>query len=63
MNIKKLYGFLMVIGGVITVYSILVFMPMFFTYLSEGDLRAPSGGMAMTGQSVAQLHAKKYATP
>ncbi|MDP2099820.1 MAG: hypothetical protein U1D70_12515 [Methylobacter sp.] len=30
------------IGGVILVLSILVLLPMFFTYLSEGDIRAPS---------------------
>ncbi|MFZ2725505.1 MAG: hypothetical protein WAX77_04595 [Methylococcaceae bacterium] len=63
MNINQLYNFLMVIAGLIAVYSILVFMPMFFTYLSEGDTRAPSGGTATAGQSVSQLHAKKYAAP
>lgn len=29
------------IGGVVLVLSILVLLPMFFTYLSEGDTRAP----------------------
>lgn len=38
-NIKTL---LLFIGGVVLVLSILVLMPMFFTYLSEGDYRAPS---------------------
>lgn len=60
MNIKTLYNFLMVVAGLVVIYSILVFMPMFFTYLSEGDVRAPSGDN-LTGQSVADLHKKKYA--
>ncbi|MGZ4956035.1 MAG: hypothetical protein ACXV8Q_13080 [Methylobacter sp.] len=30
------------IGGVLLVLSILVLLPMFLTYLSEGDYRAPS---------------------
>lgn len=51
----------MVIAGLVAIYSILVFMPMFFTYLSEGDVRAPSGDSASPGQSVADLHKKKYA--
>jgi hypothetical protein len=63
MNIKQFYNFLIVIAGLIAVYSILVFMPMFFTYLSEGDTRAPSGGMIAPGQSASELHAKKYAAP
>jgi len=35
-------AFLLGIGGVMLVLGILVLMPMFFTYLSEGDIRAPS---------------------
>lgn len=35
-------AFLLGIGGVVLVLAILVLMPMFFTYLSEGDIRAPS---------------------
>jgi hypothetical protein len=61
MNMKLLYNLLLVIGGVVAVYSILVFMPMFFTYISEGDVRAPSGDNLNAGQSVAELHKKKYA--
>ncbi len=38
-NIKTL---LLFIGGVGLVLSILVLLPMFLTYLSEGDYRAPS---------------------
>ncbi len=38
-NIKTL---LLFIGGVALVLSILVLLPMFLTYLSEGDYRAPS---------------------
>jgi hypothetical protein len=38
-NIKTL---LLFIGGVVLVLSILVLLPMFLTYLSEGDYRAPS---------------------
>jgi len=30
------------IGGVILVLAILILLPMFLTYLSEGDYRAPS---------------------
>ena len=30
------------IGGLILVLSIFILLPMFFTYLSEGDTRAPS---------------------
>lgn len=38
-NIKTLLFF---IGGVALVLSILILLPMFLTYLSEGDYRAPS---------------------
>jgi hypothetical protein len=38
-NISTLLFF---IGGVALVLSILVLLPMFLTYLSEGDYRAPS---------------------
>jgi len=38
-NIKTL---LLAIGGVAAVLSILILLPMFLTYLSEGDYRAPS---------------------
>jgi hypothetical protein len=30
------------IGGVVLVLAILILLPMFLTYLSEGDYRAPS---------------------
>jgi len=30
------------LGGLILVLSIFILLPMFFTYLSEGDTRAPS---------------------
>jgi hypothetical protein len=36
---KNLYGFLVAIAGVAVLYSILVFMPMLFTYISSGDFR------------------------
>jgi len=36
---KTLYGFLLVVAGVAVLYSILVFMPMLFTYLSSGHFR------------------------
>ncbi len=38
-NFKTL---LISIGGVVLVLAILVLLPMFLTYLSEGDYRAPS---------------------
>jgi hypothetical protein len=38
-NLKTL---LIAIGGLALVLSILVLLPMFLTYLSEGDFRAPS---------------------
>ena len=38
-NLKTL---LISIGGVLLVLAILVLLPMFLTYLSEGDYRAPS---------------------
>lgn len=38
-NVKTL---LIAIGGIILILSILVLLPMFLTYLSEGDYRAPS---------------------
>jgi hypothetical protein len=38
-NFKTL---LIAIGGVALILSILVLLPMFLTYLSEGDYRAPS---------------------
>lgn len=38
-NFKTL---LIAIGGLALVLSILVLLPMFLTYLSEGDYRAPS---------------------
>ncbi len=63
MDIKLLYNFLMIIAGLAVIYSILVFMPMFFTYISEGDVRAPSGDDLSSGQSVSELHKKKYANP
>ncbi len=61
MNIKLFYNFLIAVSGLFALYSISVFMPMFFTYLSEGDVRAPSGDEAGAGQSVSQLHKQKYA--
>jgi hypothetical protein len=36
---KMLYSFLMIVAGIALVYCIMVFMPMFFTYLSNGDVR------------------------
>jgi hypothetical protein len=33
---------LLAIGGLILILSIFALLPMFFTYLSEGDSRAPS---------------------
>ncbi len=33
---------LIAIGGLVLVLSILILLPMFLTYLSEGDSRAPS---------------------
>ncbi|MCK9397273.1 MAG: hypothetical protein M0Q44_17010 [Methylobacter sp.] len=38
-NFKTL---LITIGGVVLILAILVLLPMFLTYLSEGDYRAPS---------------------
>jgi len=38
-NIKTL---LLAVGGLAVVLSILILLPMFLTYLSEGDTRAPS---------------------
>ncbi|TAN68095.1 MAG: hypothetical protein EPN17_09625 [Methylobacter sp.] len=38
-NFKTL---LIAIGGLVLVLSILILLPMFLTYLSEGDYRAPS---------------------
>lgn len=38
-NFKTL---LIAIGGIALILSILVLLPMFLTYLSEGDYRAPS---------------------
>ena len=37
-DLKVLY----VIGGIAVLISIFIFLPMFFTYLSSGDVRAPS---------------------
>ena len=36
---KMIYSFLMVVAGIALVYSIMVFLPMLFTYLSNGDVR------------------------
>ncbi len=36
---KALYSFLMIVAGIALVYSIMVFMPMLFTYLSNGSVR------------------------
>lgn len=36
---KTIYSFLMIIAGIALVYSIMVFLPMLFTYLSNGDVR------------------------
>lgn len=36
---KTLYGFLTLVAGIALVYSIMVFLPMLFTYLSNGDVR------------------------
>ncbi|MGZ5015492.1 MAG: hypothetical protein ACXWFX_06470 [Methylobacter sp.] len=40
--VGSLKALLIAIGGVALVLSILVLLPMFLTYLSEGDYRAPS---------------------
>jgi|GEM_PF-1925170 len=61
MSIKMFYNFLLAVAGLVAIYSIMVFMPMFFTYLSEGDVRAPSGDNIAPGQSIADMHKKKYA--
>lgn len=37
-NLKILYA----IGAVLLLMGIFIFLPMFFTYLSSGDVRAPS---------------------
>ena len=39
---SPLKALLIGIGGLILVLSIFALLPMFFTYLSEGDTRAPS---------------------
>ena len=39
---NPLKGLLLGIGGLILIVSIFALLPMFFTYLSEGDTRAPS---------------------
>ena len=36
---KLLYGFLKIIAGIAVLYSILVFLPMLFTYISSGSAR------------------------
>jgi len=43
---------LKIIGVLAFVIGVLIYMPMFFTYLSEGDVRPPS-------QIVPELHKKK----
>jgi hypothetical protein len=40
--VSNITTLLLFIGGVALVLSILVLLPMFLTYLSEGDYRAPS---------------------
>jgi hypothetical protein len=35
----KMYMLLKIVGGVMIFYSIMVFLPMAFTYLSNGDVR------------------------
>jgi hypothetical protein len=39
---NPLKALLLGIGGLILILSIFALLPMFFTYLSEGDTRAPS---------------------
>ena len=39
---SPLKALLLGIGGLILIVSIFALLPMFFTYLSEGDTRAPS---------------------
>ena len=39
---NPLKALLLGIGGLILIVSIFALLPMFFTYLSEGDTRAPS---------------------
>lgn len=38
----KDFKFLYAIGGIVLLICIFIFLPMFFTYLSSGDVRAPS---------------------
>jgi hypothetical protein len=41
-GVGSLKTLLIAIGGIALILSILVLLPMFLTYLSEGDYRAPS---------------------
>ena len=40
-NLKMI---LMVVAGLVLIYSIFVFLPMLFTYISSGDVRPPEYG-------------------
>ena len=37
----KLKMMLMVVAGLVLIFSIFVFLPMLFTYMSSGDVRPP----------------------
>jgi hypothetical protein len=37
----KLKMMLMIVAGFVLIYSIFVFLPMLFTYMSSGDVRPP----------------------
>jgi hypothetical protein len=37
----KLKMLLMIVAGFVLIYSIFVFLPMIFTYISSGDVRPP----------------------
>ena len=56
-DLKVLY----VIGSIALLISIFIFLPMFFTYLSSGDVRAPSE-IHPTDSSVRSKITKDYET-
>ncbi len=56
-DLKVLY----VIGGILLLVAIFIFLPMFFTYLSSGYVRAPSE-IHPTDSSVRSKITKDYGT-
>ena len=56
-DLKVLY----VIGGILLLVAIFIFLPMFFTYLSSGDVRAPSE-LHPTDSAVRSQITKDYET-